>query len=96
MHRQRWALGIGQLHRVLTRHTYIGEHRFNRRANKVVVKPEEEVISVPVPPPIDLEIFKAVRNRLKVNNPKVTPPRVVSGPNLLTAAFAIAAIAEAP
>ncbi|OJU66985.1 MAG: hypothetical protein BGO05_27635 [Rhizobiales bacterium 63-7] len=49
-----------------------------------MVKPEEEIISVPAPPPIDLEIFKAVQNRLKVNNPKMTPPRVVSGPNLLT------------
>lgn len=78
----RW--GIGQLHRVLTRRTYIGEHRFNRRSNKGVVKPEEEIVTVAVPPLIDLEIFEAVQNRLKVNNPKVTPPRVVSGPNLLT------------
>lgn len=37
-----------------------------------------------MPPLIDLEIFEAVQNRLKLNNPKVTPPRVVSGPNLLT------------
>ena len=78
----RW--GIGQLHRVLTRRTYIGEHRFNRRSNKGVVKSEDEIVTVAVPPLIDLEIFEAVQNRLKVNNPKVTPPRVVSGPNLLT------------
>jgi len=44
----------------------------------------DEVVTVPVPPLIDVEIFEAVQNRLKVNNPKVTPPRVVSGPNLLT------------
>ncbi len=78
----RW--GIGQFHRVLTRRTYIGEHRFNRRSKKGEVKPEEEVVTVAVPPLIDLEMFEAVQNRLKVNNPKVTPPRVVSGPNLLT------------
>ena len=78
----RW--GIGQLHRVLTRRTYIGEHRFNRRSKKGEVKPEEEVVTVAVPPLIDLEIFEAVQKRLQVNNPKVTPPRVVSGPNLLT------------
>ncbi|WP_197673714.1 recombinase family protein [Stappia sp. ES.058] len=78
----RW--GIGQLHRILTRRTYMGEHRFNRRSNKGVVKPEEEIVTVPVPPLIDLETFEAVQNRLKVNNKKVTPPRVVSGPNLLT------------
>ncbi|MFV0437193.1 MAG: recombinase family protein, partial [Desulfopila sp.] len=29
----RW--GIGQLHRVLTRRTYIGEHQFNKRSQKV-------------------------------------------------------------
>ena len=78
----RW--GIGQVHRILTRRTYMGEHRFNRRSNKGVVKPEEEIVAVPVPPLIDLEIFEAVQRRLQVNNPKVTPPRVVSGPNLLT------------
>jgi site-specific DNA recombinase len=78
----RW--GIGQLHRVLTRRTYIGEHRFNRRSKKGEVKPEEEVVTVAVPPLIDLETFEAVQKRLQVNNPKVTPPRVVSGPNLLT------------
>ncbi len=78
----RW--GIGQLHRVLTCRTYIGEHRFNRRSKKGEVKPEEEVVTVAVPPLIDLEIFEAVQRRLQVNNPKVTSPRVVSGPNLLT------------
>ncbi|ODT30758.1 MAG: hypothetical protein ABS35_06195 [Kaistia sp. SCN 65-12] len=45
----RW--GIGQLHRVLTWRTYIGEHRFNRRSKKGEVKPEEEIVTVPVPPP---------------------------------------------
>ena len=79
---ERW--GISQLHRVLTRRTYIGEHRFNRRSKKGEVKPEDEVVTVAVPPLIDLEIFEAVQTRLQVNNPKVTPPRVVSGLNLLT------------
>ncbi|WP_321363866.1 recombinase family protein [uncultured Celeribacter sp.] len=78
----RW--GIGQLHRVLTRRTYIGEHQFNKRSKKGEVKPEKEVVTVPVPPLIDRETFDAVQARLKANNPKVTPPRVVSGPNLLT------------
>ena len=78
----RW--GIGQLHRILTRRTYIGEHRFNRRSKKGEVKPEEEIVTVAVPPLIDLETFEAVQSRLQANNPKVTPPRVVSGPNLLT------------
>lgn len=48
------------------------------------MKPEKEVVTVPVPPLTDRETFDAVQSRLRANNPKVTPPRVVSGPNLLT------------
>lgn len=48
------------------------------------MKPEDEIVTVLVPPLIDREPFEAVQNRLKINNPKVTPPRVVNGSNLLT------------
>ena len=78
----RW--GIGQLHRILTRRTYIGEHQFNKRSKTKELKPVEDVVTLPVPPLIDRETFEGVQKRLKANNPKVTPPRVVSGPNLLT------------
>jgi DNA invertase Pin-like site-specific DNA recombinase len=80
--RGRW--GIGQLHRILTRKTYIGQHEFNKRSKSKELKPESEVVTVEVPPLIDLETFEAVQKRMKANNPKVTPPRVVSGPTLLT------------
>gem|GEM_PF-66032 len=78
----RW--GIGQLHRILTRRTYIGEHEFNKRSKTKELKPVSEIVTVPVPPLIDLETFDAVQAHLKARNPKVTPPRVVSGPTLLT------------
>lgn len=78
----RW--GIGQLHRVLTRRTYMGEHQFNKRTKAKELKPAEEIVTVDVPPLIDPETFEAIQQRLQSNNPKVTPPRVVSGPNLLT------------
>ncbi|WKW52032.1 recombinase family protein [Rhodomicrobium lacus] len=78
----RW--GIGQLHRILTRRTYVGEHQFNKRTKTKELKPVEEVVTVGVPPLIDIETFDAIQRRLQANNPKVTPPRVVSGPNLLT------------
>ena len=78
----RW--GIGQLHRVLTRRTYIGEHQFNRRGKGGEQKPSGEVVTIPVPPLIDRETFDTVQARLKARNPKVTPARVVSGPTLLT------------
>ncbi len=78
----RW--GIGQLHRVLTRTTYIGQHEFNRRGAATGPKPAAELITAEVPPLIDQATFDAVQTHLHARNPKVTPARVVSGPTLLT------------
>jgi site-specific DNA recombinase len=78
----RW--GIGQVHRILTRPTYIGRHEFNKRSKTKELKPAAEVIAVPVPALIDQATFDAVRAHLRSRNPKVTPARVVSGPTLLT------------
>ena len=79
----RW--GLAQIHAVLTRTTYIGEHRFNTRSHKDrEKKPESEVAIMAVPPLIDPETFDAVQARLKSRQPMVTPARVSSGPTLLT------------
>jgi site-specific DNA recombinase len=78
----RW--GIGQVHRILTRATYIGRHEFNKRSKSKELKPVSEVIAVEVPPLIDQATFDAVQTHLRARNPKVTPARVVSGPTLLT------------
>jgi DNA invertase Pin-like site-specific DNA recombinase len=78
----RW--GIGQVHRILTRATYIGRHEFNKRSKSKELKPVSEVIAVEVPPLIDQATFDAVQIHLRARNPKVTPARVVSGPTLLT------------
>ncbi len=78
----RW--GIGQVHRILTRATYIGRHEFNKRSKSKELKPVSEVIAVVVPPLIDQATFDAVQAHLRARNPKVTPARVVSGPTLLT------------
>ncbi len=78
----RW--GIGSLHRMLTRPAYIGRHEFNKRGKTKELKPSDEVITVAVPPIIDEATFATVQARMKARNPKVTPPRVVSGPTLLT------------
>jgi site-specific DNA recombinase len=78
----RW--GIGQVHRILTRTTYIGRHEFNKRRQRKELKPISEVIAVDVPPLIDQATFDAVQVHLRSRNPKVTPARVVSGPTLLT------------
>ncbi|MDE3767593.1 recombinase family protein [Sinorhizobium meliloti] len=79
----RW--GIGQLHKILTSPTYKGEYRFNRKVWKTKeAKPESEQITVPVEPIIEAGLFDAVQAALKARNPKAMPPRVVTGPILLT------------
>ncbi|HEX5281968.1 MAG TPA: recombinase family protein [Micropepsaceae bacterium] len=78
----RW--GIGQVHRILTRRTYVGQHEFNKRAKNKALKPVREVVVVEVPPIIEKDTFDAVQVHLRSRNPKVTPARVVSGPTLLT------------
>jgi site-specific DNA recombinase len=78
----RW--GIGQVHRILTRRTYIGEHEFNKRSKSKELKPVSEIVVVPVPPIIDRETFDTVQALLKARHPTVTPSAVISGPTLLT------------
>ena len=79
----RW--GLAQIHTILTRTTYIGEHRFNTRSHKTrEKKPEGEVAVMEVPPMIDRETFDAVQARLKSRNPMMVPARITSGPTLLT------------
>lgn len=79
----RW--GIGPLHQILTRTTYKGEHRFNRKVWKTKEsKPEAEQIVIPVEPIIDAATFDVVQATLRAKNPKAMPPRVVTGPILLT------------
>ena len=78
----RW--GIGQVHRILTRRTYMGEHEFNKRAKSKELKPVSEIVVVPVPPIIDRETFDAVQALLKARHPTVTPSAVISGPTMLT------------
>ena len=78
----RW--GIGQVHRILTRRTYMGEHEFNKRSKTKELKPVSEIVTVPVPPIIGKETFDAVQARLKARNPKVMPARVISGPTMFT------------
>lgn len=77
--------GIGPLHKILTRTTYKGEHWFNQKVWKTRErKPAAEQIVVSVVPIIDPPVFDAVQAMLKAKNPRVMPPRVVTGPILLT------------
>ena len=78
----RW--GIGQVHRILTRRTYMGEHESNKRSKSKALKPVSEIVAVPVPPIIERETFDAVQALLKARHPTVTPSAVISGPTMLT------------
>jgi site-specific DNA recombinase len=79
----RW--GLGSVHKVLTRTTYIGRHRFNTKFWKTRErKPDTEVVEMTVPAIIDAAEFEGVQALLKSRSPALTAPRVVSGPTLLT------------
>ena len=79
----RW--GVDAVHKVLTRTTYVGRHRFNTKYWKTRErKPEAEIVEMAVPPIIEAAEFEAVQTLLKSRCPALTAPRVVSGPTLLT------------
>jgi site-specific DNA recombinase len=83
----RW--GIGQVHRVLTRRTYIGEHEWGKRSKHNDAQSSEQnsddTVVVAVPPIIDRGTFETVQKLLQARNPKTElPARVVIGPTLLT------------
>ncbi len=79
----RW--GLGAVHQVLTRTTYIGQHRFNTRDHKTKTpKPESEHAVMEVPAIVTEAEFEAVQRSLKARSPKMMPPMAVGGPTLLT------------
>ncbi|WP_085936603.1 recombinase family protein [Enhydrobacter aerosaccus] len=79
----RW--GIGSVHQILTRTTYIGEHRFNTRDHRTgAAKPDTEHAVMAVPPIVTEAEYRAVQAALKARSPQWMPPRAVSGPTLLT------------
>ena len=79
----RW--GLASIHQVLTRTTYIGQHRFNTRDHKTrTPKPELEHAVMEVPAIVTVAEFKAVQRSLRSRQPRVMNSRAVSGPVLLT------------
>lgn len=74
------------VHQVLTRTTYIGQHRFNTYdvKEKGRAKPAEEHAIMEVPPIVTVAEFEAVQRSLKARSPKMMAPRAVGGSTLLT------------
>jgi site-specific DNA recombinase len=76
---------VSNVYDILTRSTYGGTHYFNRMDSKTRRrKPREQWIAVETPAILESGLFERVQATLKARNPKKTPPRVVSGPTLLT------------
>ena len=77
--------GIATVHGILTNPIYAGRLRFNYREAKTGrIKPEAEVIQSTVPEIISPAAFARVQKTLKMRDSRVTPPRVVNGPILLS------------
>ena len=77
--------GIGPLHKMLCNTVYAGSMRFNRLEGRSRRrKSDAEQILVQVPAIVDPHVFEAVQTQLQARNPRVTAPRVVTGPVLLT------------
>lgn len=78
----RW--GLGAVHQILTRTTYIGRHKFNVYSwRKKEKKPDDEAVEMTSPPILDENLFQAVQKALRARSPAMVAPRFVNGPTLL-------------
>jgi len=78
----RW--GLGAVHELLTRTTYIGIHRFNVSGKRKGTKKSlEEIVDVQVPPIIEKEEFDEVQAIMKSRAAQLKAPRFVNSSTLL-------------
>jgi site-specific DNA recombinase len=79
------SFGVGQVHKLLTNTVYIGRWKFNQASSKTGErKADNEVVEIPVPAIIERDAFEQVSSQLHARSPKGQPPRVTTGPILLT------------
>lgn len=80
------TFGVGPLHGILTNRCYAtGKWPYGvRNARTGELNDPAGIVEIDIPTIIPLPLFENVQTRLTGNNPKVTPPRVVNGPTLLT------------
>lgn len=79
------TFGIGPVHGILTNRCYAtGKWPYGvRNARTGQLNDPSTVVEIDVPTIVPMDLFERVQARLARNNPKVTPPRTVNGPNLL-------------
>jgi len=76
---------IKYVHLMLSNTSYVGTYCWNKTDSRTrQPKPESEWIKASIPALISQELFDSAQSRLKRNNPKVTPPRLVNTPILLS------------
>jgi site-specific DNA recombinase len=79
------AFNINYVHLMLRNAAYVGDYCWNKTDSRTrQPKPESEWIKLTIPAVISPEVFDTVQQRLRRNNPKVTPPRTVNTPILLS------------
>jgi site-specific DNA recombinase len=79
----RW--GVGRVHAMLSNPVYGGRLRFNRIESRTRrLKSAGEYVYCDVPGIIDPAVFERTQTLLWRRNPRVTPPRAISAPVLLT------------
>lgn len=80
------AFGVGPVHVILTNPAYgLGKCRYGVRNSRTgELHDPASVVEIDVPTIVPLPLFEAVQAKLARNNPRVTAPRVVNGPILLT------------
>src|SRR5262249_52082846 len=77
------SFGVGPLHKILTNTVYIGQWKFNKTSSRTGQrKPDEEVVTIPVPGLIDPHVFDQVQRQLHARSPKLAAPRITTGPIL--------------
>ena len=76
--------GGGQVHGILTKKTYIGEHEYNRKDSRTGKRrPQSEVVTMKCPAIVSEVLFERARRQAKAANPKKGRPAAVAGPVLL-------------
>jgi site-specific DNA recombinase len=79
------TFGVASVHKILTNTVYIGQWKFNQASSRTRQrKPDEEVITIPVPGLLEPQVFEQVQRQLHARSPRVVAPRVTTGPILLT------------
>ena len=80
------TFGIGPVHRILKNACYAtGKWPYGRKNSRTgALHDPATIVEIDVPPIISIETFDMVQAKLARNNPKVTAPRIVNGPTLLT------------